>query len=462
MSAATVVVSSAEGAGDMPSSVPVASDDTSQEGGPLFSEVLSRSSSDAPGPPDAPDSPDPSGDSPEASPPPEPSLASDEGHVQTDTAAPAVPPSPAKGGADPSLERGQRRAGPPERAVAPSGCSVGSPPPSAAETATPVSAPDSAPIRTGDAATETAGNPGGAPAPTSASTTSLASEPSAALTAVSASAASEGSPVAAVLPGTRSETDGPQAPGPSETWATAISRVLDAGTAAEGVGLTQAPTDAAQIGHTAVRGSGDTGVAPGSVLLRAGTVRNEASGSTPSVTASALSASAVTAPGTGTSRSSDVLLQDGSAVTAFPDADEGVAAPGLDIGDLAASISRPLAAGSGDYSVQVSLHPPELGQVRALLSLQGDVLHVTLTPEHSSGFDALSDALPTLHDQLAGGGVEVHVSLGQPGEQHGGDAQAGAEAGSAATTPSDDTGRTLALSAVPTGSGDPGRIHLIL
>ncbi len=85
----------------------------------------------------------------------------------------------------------------------------------------------------------------------------------------------------------------------------------------------------------------------------------------------------------------------------FPERGAGTAAPTLDIGDLAATISRPLAGGSGEYSVQVSLHPPELGEVRALLSLQGDVLHVTLTPEHPSGFDALSDAMPALHEQLA-------------------------------------------------------------
>ena len=91
----------------------------------------------------------------------------------------------------------------------------------------------------------------------------------------------------------------------------------------------------------------------------------------------------------------------------------------LDVSDLAASISRPLAGGNGDYSVQVSLHPPELGEVRALLSLQGDVLHVTLTPEHASGFEALSDAMPALHDQLAGGGVEVNVTLGHPGDASG-------------------------------------------
>ena len=110
---------------------------------------------------------------------------------------------------------------------------------------------------------------------------------------------------------------------------------------------------------------------------------------------------------------------------------EGKGQRGVDISDLATSISRPLAGGNGDYSVQVSLHPPELGEVRALLSLQGDVLHVTLTPDHSTGFDALSDAMPALHEQLAGGGVEVNVTLGHPGDAEGGEGRGAAEPGPA-------------------------------
>ena len=112
--------------------------------------------------------------------------------------------------------------------------------------------------------------------------------------------------------------------------------------------------------------------------------------------------------------------------------------------------------------MQVSLHPPELGEVRALLSLQGDVLHVTLTPEHSSGFDALSDAMPALHEQLAGGGVEVHVTLGQPGDPEGGDGRGAAEAGPAGKAPSDDATPAVPVSAIPMSTGGPGRIHLVL
>ena len=217
-------------------------------------------------------------------------------------------------------------------------------------------------------------------------------------------AAADGSPTAAFV----------------ATVATNRPHSFDVGTPDEDGRAAPAPAGASEAGHTGARGSVDPEGAPGSVVLRAGSLHGEPAASAPSATASALNASTVTAAGTGSSRSGAVSAQEGSTVAAFPDVEGAIGSSGLDIGDLAASISRPLAAGGGDYSVQVSLHPPELGQVRALLSLQGDVLHVTLTPEHSSGFDALSDALPTLHDQLAGGGVEVHVSLGQPGDQPGG------------------------------------------
>ena len=113
--------------------------------------------------------------------------------------------------------------------------------------------------------------------------------------------------------------------------------------------------------------------------------------------------------------------------------------------------------------MQVSLHPPELGEVRALLSLQGDVLHVTLTPEHASGFEALSDAMPALHEQLAGGGVEVNVTLGQPGDARGrGRPQTAEQSGSAAGPFRRCDARQSRRSAFPMSTAGPGRIHLVL
>ena len=72
--AATVVVSSAEGAGDMPSPVPAAGGDSSQDDAQPFSEVLSLSSPDHPG-------------SSDSAPPPEPSQSFDEAHDESGTAA---------------------------------------------------------------------------------------------------------------------------------------------------------------------------------------------------------------------------------------------------------------------------------------------------------------------------------------------------------------------------------------
>jgi hypothetical protein len=151
-----------------------------------------------------------------------------------------------------------------------------------------------------------------------------------------------------------------------------------------------------------------------------------------------------------------------SELTEFPDGGIGTAIPGLDIGNLAASISRPLAAGNGDYSVQVSLHPPELGEVRALMSLQGDVLHITLTPEHASGFEALSEAMPGLHEQLSGGGVEVHVTLGQPGDTQDGDGRGAARAWPGGRAESEGVTAPAPALALPIRPDGSGRIHLVL
>ena len=208
-------------------------------------------------------------------------------------------------------------------------------------------------------------------------------------------------------------------------------------------------------GNVEARALADRAAVPGSAGLRPGPVRILANGSAPGAAASALSAATPGTPGPAAA-SAEAL----SELAEFPDGGEGTA--GVDISDLAASISRPLAGGSGDYSVQVSLHPPELGEVRALLSLQGDVLHVTLTPDHSTGFDALSDAMPALHEQLAGGGVEVHVTLGHPGDPDGSDGRGAPGAGPAAGAPSDDATPAPSTSPVPMTAAGPGRIHLVL
>ena len=55
------------------------------------------------------------------------------------------------------------------------------------------------------------------------------------------------------------------------------------------------------------------------------------------------------------------------------------AASSLDVDGLSGSISRPLSDGNGTYTVTVALHPPELGHVQAVMSLDGNDLSVSLT-----------------------------------------------------------------------------------
>jgi Flagellar hook-length control protein FliK len=134
-------------------------------------------------------------------------------------------------------------------------------------------------------------------------------------------------------------------------------------------------------------------------------------------------------------------------------------ASALDVDALSGTISRPLSDGNGTYTVTVALHPPELGHLQAVMSLDGNDLQVSLAAQTQTGHDALANATNALKDQLARGGVNVNVTLRDPGSQTGGEERyrppttsgAGAfAAGSAATeTP------------LPSGLVT-GQIHLVL
>ena len=139
-----------------------------------------------------------------------------------------------------------------------------------------------------------------------------------------------------------------------------------------------------------------------------------------------------------------------------------VAAPGasaLDVEGLSGSISRPLSDGNGTYTVTVALHPPELGHLQAVVSLDGNDLQVSLTAQTQTGHDALANAADALKDQLARGGVNVNVTLRDPGSQSGGEER---------YRPPTTSGQASfvtegSAAAAPTQSGlGAGQIHLVL
>ncbi len=130
----------------------------------------------------------------------------------------------------------------------------------------------------------------------------------------------------------------------------------------------------------------------------------------------------------------------------------------LDVESLAGSISRPLTGGSGNYTVVVAMHPPDLGHLRAVMSLDGNDLQVSITAQTQAGHDALSTAVDGLRDQLSRGGINVNITLRDPGSHPGGDDR----------HPPNDARRALPSSGGPTPTSPAGpvltagQIHLVL
>jgi flagellar hook-length control protein FliK len=458
----TVVATSAEGTGDMPSLEPVAGANAQEDGAPTFSEVLSLSS---------PDLPSPNG----ASAPSAATPDSGATHGQMNTAPTTVPEQAPPDRADSTGRRGHRPADP-SGTREHHGRGAGSPDAPVADRSGATGA-DSAPSSTPTQA-ETSGvepeeaaagalvlAPSTAPAPPS--TAPAPANPAASAALAIGETGAGGTDATPQLVSTASE-DGPalvsDAPSNDVPSSGAVSGTVppDAtvGSDQNGIGSNPTPTvrtPDGTTGSTDVRISADRTTPAGSNAFHVGSEPVQATGSS-----SAAPASMPSTAGAGTVAIATGPADGAPELAEFPDGGAATEAPTLDISDLAASISRPLAGGNGEYSVQVSLHPPELGEVRALLSLQGDVLHVTLTPEHPSGFDALSDAMPALREQLAGGGVEVNVTLGQPGDTQGEEGWRPAQPGPSVTSPSDDAAPAVTPPAFAMHSGSPGRIHLVL
>lgn len=91
----------------------------------------------------------------------------------------------------------------------------------------------------------------------------------------------------------------------------------------------------------------------------------------------------------------------------------------LDVADLATSISQATLGADGTYTLNVAMHPNELGHIQALVSLNGVDLHVALTPQSPAAHAALSNAVDGLKSELSRGGLTVNVSLRDPESRSG-------------------------------------------
>jgi hypothetical protein len=91
----------------------------------------------------------------------------------------------------------------------------------------------------------------------------------------------------------------------------------------------------------------------------------------------------------------------------------------LDVTDLASSISQATLGSDGSYTINVAMHPSDLGHVEAVVSLNGIDLHVAITPQTSSGHAALANAVETLKSELSRSGLNVNVSLRDPESRSG-------------------------------------------
>lgn len=98
---------------------------------------------------------------------------------------------------------------------------------------------------------------------------------------------------------------------------------------------------------------------------------------------------------------------------------DNTGASSLDVADLASSISRAALGTDGSYTINVAMHPTDLGHVQAVVSLNGLDLHVAITPQTPTGHAALASAVDSLKGELSRSGLNVNVSLRDPESRSG-------------------------------------------
>jgi hypothetical protein len=94
-------------------------------------------------------------------------------------------------------------------------------------------------------------------------------------------------------------------------------------------------------------------------------------------------------------------------------------APSLDVPELANSISQAVLGPGGSYTINVAMHPADLGHVQAVVTLSGNDLHVAIAPQTPAGHAALASAADALKSELSRSGLNVNVSLRDPDSRSG-------------------------------------------
>lgn len=132
----------------------------------------------------------------------------------------------------------------------------------------------------------------------------------------------------------------------------------------------------------------------------------------------------------------------------------------LDVRALSEAVLRPISAGGGNHTLLVAMHPAELGHLEAVVSLNQNGIQVSLMPQTAMGHTALANSVEALKSQLAQGGMNVNVTLRDPGSQPGNEARHQRQQG-APVQPTQPLAAKGASSSSSVASAS-GQIHLVL
>jgi hypothetical protein len=115
------------------------------------------------------------------------------------------------------------------------------------------------------------------------------------------------------------------------------------------------------------------------------------------------------------------VVSNARAMVAAPNvlASSDAEATSFDVSNLASSITQATLGSDGSYTINVAMHPSDLGHVQAVVSLNGVDLHVAISAQTPTGHAALANAVETLKSELSRSGLNVNVSLRDPESRSG-------------------------------------------